>query len=52
MAKLVAKKVAQKGFSSGFCLDSCRAGINLNQTLISVPGTVMHYNCVYMHSMS
>jgi len=26
--------------------------MNLNQTFILAPGTVMHYNCVYMHSMS
>ena len=33
-------------------LDLCRAGMNLNQTLTSAPGTVVHYDCVYMHSMS
>ena len=26
--------------------------MNLNQTFISAPGTVMHYNCLYMYSMS
>ena len=31
-----------------FFLDSCRADMNLNQTFISAPGTVVHYNCVYM----
>ena len=37
-----------------FSLDSCRAGMNLNQTFILEPDTVMHYNCmcIYMHSMS
>ena len=25
---------------------------NMYQTFISVPGTDMHYDCVYMHSMS
>jgi len=33
-----------------FFLDSCRAGMNLNQNFISAPGIV--YDCVYMHSMS
>ena len=31
-----------------FSLGSCRAGM---KTLISAPGTDMHYNYVYMHSM-
>ena len=35
-------------FALVFSLDSCRADMNLNQTFISAPGTVMHYNCVYM----
>ena len=35
-----------------FSLDSCRASMNLNQTFILAPGTVMHYDCAYMHSMS
>ena len=26
--------------------------MNLSQTFILVPGTVMHYDCVYIHSMS
>ena len=28
------------------------AGMNPNQTFISAPGTVMYYDCVYMHSTS
>ena len=35
-----------------FSLNSCRASMNLNQTFILAPGTVMYYICVYMHSMS
>ena len=38
-------------FAIFFSLDSCRAGMNLNQAFISAPGTVMSYNSVYMHNM-
>ena len=37
----------QKGFCSGFFpLDSCRAGMNVNQTFTFAPGAVMHYDYV------
>jgi len=42
-------------FALGFSLDSCRAGMNLNLTFISAPGTIVHYDCVYyvyVYSMS
>ena len=32
---------------SCFSFDLCRASMNLNQTFISAPGTVVHYDCVY-----
>ena len=34
-------------FAVVFSLGSCRAGMNLNQTFISAPGTVIQLLCIY-----